>query len=44
MRNRGSAGGESADGRIREDKEVWEDYKRETREWDATLMDGLEED
>ena len=30
--------------RLREDKKAWEDYKREIKEWDATLMNGLEED
>ena len=30
--------------RLREDKKVWDDYKREVGEWDATLMNGLEED
>ncbi|MBU1670054.1 MAG: ribbon-helix-helix protein, CopG family [Actinobacteria bacterium] len=30
--------------RLRENPEEWEDYQREVREWDSTLMDGLEEE
>lgn len=25
-------------------QEVWDEYMREVREWDATLMDGLEDE
>ncbi|MFH1150191.1 MAG: toxin-antitoxin system protein [Actinomycetota bacterium] len=30
--------------RLRENPAEWEDYQREVREWDSTLMDGLEEE
>jgi predicted CopG family antitoxin len=30
--------------RLRADPEQWKDYQRELEEWDATLMDGLEDD
>lgn len=30
--------------RLREDPEEWADYKRELQEWDAVLMDGLEDE
>ncbi|MFW5867436.1 MAG: toxin-antitoxin system protein [Armatimonadota bacterium] len=29
---------------LREDPEAWEDLMRERAEWDATLLDGLEDD
>jgi type II secretory pathway component PulK len=30
--------------RLRENPEEWADYQRELHEWDATLMDGLEDE
>ncbi len=30
--------------RIRSDPAEWDDYMREVRAWDATLMDGLEDE
>jgi hypothetical protein len=30
--------------RLRSDPEAWADYKRELEEWDAVLMDGLEDE
>lgn len=30
--------------RLQSDPEEWADYQRELAEWDATLMDGLEDE
>lgn len=30
--------------RLRSDPDAWADYKRELEEWDAVLMDGLEDE
>ena len=30
--------------RLRSNPEAWSDYKRELEEWDAVLMDGLEDE
>jgi hypothetical protein len=30
--------------RLRKQPEAWKEYVREIEEWDATLLDGLEED
>ena len=30
--------------RLKENKKAWADFQREVKEWDVTLMDGLEED
>ena len=30
--------------RLRSDPDTWADYKRELKEWDAVLMDGLKDE